>query len=329
MVGYSMNNWASMPDGKAKYQAYLASREWSALRNQVHARSGGICERCHHNPGDAVHHLNYERIYRELLTDLVHICDPCHEFEHAKRKRDPILDVPVKLCRREIHSVYLAGRISPPHGAWRIQVAPDWNESGCGSSGMATLDNSLNGLYANIPDGREIEVVGPFWADMIPTGGGHAFYSAGDAIGIHAVEGAFVSNSHGQFVPNGIPAYRVRDQILRWLRKADLVFAWIEDRECYGTLLELGLVVARPDTIVVVATPAFDRELWLPTAMANILIYAPTAGEAWAKLWSGHGENLLREFICDSEAWDAYHEAQYRPDEEESEPEDDGSEDPR
>ncbi len=96
MVGYSMNNWANMPEGKSKYQAYLASREWGAIKQQVYARSGGICERCRHNPGESVHHLTYERKYREHIDDLRHVCTPCHEYEHGIRKDDPRLSVPIE-----------------------------------------------------------------------------------------------------------------------------------------------------------------------------------------------------------------------------------------
>lgn len=286
MIGRSMNNWASMPEGKSKYQAYLASREWGAIKQQVHARSGGICERCHHNPGESVHHLTYERKYREHLDDLRHVCTPCHEFEHGIRKRDPFLDTPVKLLGREVRSVYLAGRISPPHGAWRSQIAPSWDESGHGSSGHADLDDSLYGLYADLPDGRELKVTGPFWSEVYATGGGHAWYSRGDAVGIHAAEGAFAEIQHGQLVPQPADLVVLQSRILDWLQAADFVFAWIEDRECFGTLWELGYACCLPNSLVVVASREFDRELWLPATMARLAIVAPSAGEAWAKLWA-------------------------------------------
>jgi hypothetical protein len=324
MIGYSMNNWANMPEGKSKYQAYLASREWVAIKQQVHTRSGGICERCRHNPGESVHHLTYERKYREHIDDLRHVCTPCHEFEHGIRNRDPILDVPVKLNGREVRSVYLAGRITPPRGAWRNQIAPLWDEDGWGSPGVQ-LGTPTAGLGADIPDGRSLRVAGPFWASIEHTGGGHLWYSKGGAIGIHAIEGAFSFCSHGMRYPDGISAYEVRNQILEWLRDTDLMFAWIEDRECFGTLWELGFAEAMPDTIVVVATPTFDRELWLPAAMADILIYAPTAGEAWARLWA-RKENIISHHLFDDEAWDAYRKSQYGPDEEDPDTADDESE---
>lgn len=75
---------------KAEYQRYLASREWAVLREKVRKRSGGLCERCSRRPMDAVHHLTYERVGHELLTDLQAICNPCHKYLSGKTNRDPV-----------------------------------------------------------------------------------------------------------------------------------------------------------------------------------------------------------------------------------------------
>jgi hypothetical protein len=70
------------------YQEYLASREWALLREAVRERSGDKCERCG-GPQQAVHHLTYERIGHEELTDLQAVCNPCHEYLSAKTDIDP------------------------------------------------------------------------------------------------------------------------------------------------------------------------------------------------------------------------------------------------
>jgi hypothetical protein len=82
--------WQTMPESKAKYQAYLCSREWALLKEAVKERCGGICERCHANPMENVHHLTYERKYAELLTDLSGWCKGCHDFTHGKSDVDPL-----------------------------------------------------------------------------------------------------------------------------------------------------------------------------------------------------------------------------------------------
>lgn len=85
-------DWRTAPSNE-KYGMYLASREWSRLKNAVHKRAGGMCERCHHRKIDAVHHNNYTRIYKEKLTDLEGLCFPCHQFKHDKIGDDPIYDM--------------------------------------------------------------------------------------------------------------------------------------------------------------------------------------------------------------------------------------------
>lgn len=71
------------------YQTYLASREWSLLREQVRERSGNQCERCWHAPQQAVHHMTYENVGHESLDELLAVCNPCHAWLSGKSDRDP------------------------------------------------------------------------------------------------------------------------------------------------------------------------------------------------------------------------------------------------
>jgi len=65
-------------------EEYLKTPEWARLRRLVMARSDGVCERCHRK-ADVwnVHHLTYERLGCELLTDLVLLCRRCHQSIHG------------------------------------------------------------------------------------------------------------------------------------------------------------------------------------------------------------------------------------------------------
>jgi hypothetical protein len=65
-----------------QYMKYLESENWRLLKEQIHERSGGICEICQNALGEDVHHLTYERIFNELLIDLVHVCRNCHKSQH-------------------------------------------------------------------------------------------------------------------------------------------------------------------------------------------------------------------------------------------------------
>jgi hypothetical protein len=67
------------------YDDYLRSSHWINLRAMMRARAGGCCKRC----GCAskrleIHHLTYERIGRELESDLIALCPGCHAEEHGK-----------------------------------------------------------------------------------------------------------------------------------------------------------------------------------------------------------------------------------------------------
>ena len=82
-------DWKTCRDDRERYSLYLCSREWSEKKEGVRERAGGICERCHVNEMDAVHHLTYARKYEERLEDLQAICRDCHEYTHGKADVDP------------------------------------------------------------------------------------------------------------------------------------------------------------------------------------------------------------------------------------------------
>lgn len=75
---------------RTKYQRYLASREWSVIRERVRERSGNRCEHCCSAPQQAVHHLTYENVGNERLGDLLAVCEPCHEFLSGKSTENPL-----------------------------------------------------------------------------------------------------------------------------------------------------------------------------------------------------------------------------------------------
>lgn len=75
------------------YHGYLATREWALLKRQLRLRSHGVCENCHRRPYEETHHVTYERLGHEELTDLMAVCRLCHEYFSA------IIDVnPAAIC---------------------------------------------------------------------------------------------------------------------------------------------------------------------------------------------------------------------------------------
>lgn len=124
------------------YQTYLASREWSLLREQVRQRSGDRCEHCVYAKQQAVHHLTYARIGKELLADLMAVCNDCHEFLSGKRAYNPLNDYYVvtpairPLDRRLPEKTYGEPRhilfpFAVPEGETALSRARPCTETGC------------------------------------------------------------------------------------------------------------------------------------------------------------------------------------------------------
>jgi len=70
-----------------KYKEYLQSGEWKHIKSIKLKKANFTCEGCNEkNRVMEVHHLTYERIGMELLTDLAVYCTECHNVAHGKSK---------------------------------------------------------------------------------------------------------------------------------------------------------------------------------------------------------------------------------------------------
>lgn len=281
-------DWQRMPEGREKYQAYLCGREWSVLKEAVLTRSGGVCERCFANEMDHVHHLTYERKYKERLDDLQAICKPCHDFVHAKSEYDPARNRPVFVCGKRVRSFYLAGKITGTR--WRDEIVHEWSfeNSKSGLWRQAVGDNVSRWRRVQSVSGSAhgvfLDYVGPWW--RWTGGGGHS--DAGDT---HSPHLWCATDNHG--MPWGCSddekesamsqvALLVDDAV----SEADLIFAWVDSNDCLGTMLELGMARALRKPVVVASPANFDtRETWLARQFADFLISADSAGEAWKHFW--------------------------------------------
>lgn len=90
------------PDRMRTYGNYLSSKHWKELRAEVLKRWDGLCENCGTRAAKEVHHKTYERLGRELLTDLTPLCSECHRAEHprdvaSRQKERPAVNGPARL----------------------------------------------------------------------------------------------------------------------------------------------------------------------------------------------------------------------------------------
>ncbi len=72
------------------YRAYIRSEAWRRKTRKVHQRSGYRCERCGASGRRLeVHHKTYRRLGRERMSDLIDLCDQCHDYVHGRSDYDP------------------------------------------------------------------------------------------------------------------------------------------------------------------------------------------------------------------------------------------------
>lgn len=64
------------------YQEYLKSSKWEYIREWILTFWDHRCTICNSRKEVQVHHRTYERLGNELTTDLIVLCDRCHELHH-------------------------------------------------------------------------------------------------------------------------------------------------------------------------------------------------------------------------------------------------------
>lgn len=67
------------------YKKYIVSPQWKKKRKQALERANHKCEKCNGTKELEVHHLTYDRLGREELSDLLVVCKHCHPAEDKLR----------------------------------------------------------------------------------------------------------------------------------------------------------------------------------------------------------------------------------------------------
>ena len=85
-----------------EYREYLQSDAWKAKRRLVLEFLGSRCVKCGISLSETtanIHHLTYERVKKELVTDLIPLCKTCHKDEHKKTSNFKP-EIPLGLSKR-------------------------------------------------------------------------------------------------------------------------------------------------------------------------------------------------------------------------------------
>lgn len=226
---------------------YYHSPEWTEKRNARLRIDGFRCAKCGFTRALEVHHINYERLYREDVSrDLITLCKKCHnEIEAQKALLDPL---PIKV---EHHSVYLAGKISQN----------DWRS---GFHGLSAYDSdayspqNMAELSVDVDD--ELTITGPFFIAC-----DHGCYHGDGRHGVGAVGNSYEwGGCMGTFF--------TKDDVLsvckRQIDRAEIVFAFIDKPDCYGTLAEIGYAHAKGKEIIIYfADEKLKTEMWFADKM--------------------------------------------------------------
>jgi predicted HNH restriction endonuclease len=72
------------PSWRHKYVAYIKSPQWKEKRLRALKTWGNVCQMCDSNDRIEVHHKTYDRLGKELMTDLMIVCHSCHEKIHER-----------------------------------------------------------------------------------------------------------------------------------------------------------------------------------------------------------------------------------------------------
>lgn len=76
-----------MSFSKPDYQTYIKSNEWRVVSEETKRLADYRCQVCNKNEATSnlhVHHRTYERLGRELQSDLIALCGDCHSLFHGK-----------------------------------------------------------------------------------------------------------------------------------------------------------------------------------------------------------------------------------------------------
>lgn len=71
------------------YETYIRSPEWKEKRKKAFQILGRKCHKCPETKRLHVHHLTYDNLYNESVSDVEIVCETCHpvaDYQRADKK---------------------------------------------------------------------------------------------------------------------------------------------------------------------------------------------------------------------------------------------------
>ena len=156
--------------------------------------------------------------------------------------------------------VYLAGKISSR--GWREELIPI-RDNFCGNE----KSKIRNGYTLKYND--EITIVGPFFLSC-----DHSCYHGDNSHGV-GLNKYYEDKNHTLFDCYGETDVFTRKEVynicIEQIKKSDIVFAYIDDTTCYGTLFELGYAASIGKDIIILYDYKFpSNDMWFINRAAKI-----------------------------------------------------------
>jgi hypothetical protein len=172
-------------------------------------------------------------------------------------------------------NIYLAGKIS--EGDWRHSLVDGLDsvfDHNCGDD-YGELVSLLNDTWPILPQAifNQHSYVGPYFLGNC----GHCPAFGDDTHGVAL--GRFPAKRSGGHQPE----QDVTVRCLEAIKRANLLFAWVDQSDCYGTILEIGYALAC-GVDVCVAGPRQFRDMWFVYEAATWDFFrtkTPERGLAW------------------------------------------------
>lgn len=224
---------------------YYSSPTWAKKRSERLKLDGFKCALCGFTRALEVHHINYERFGDEDVSrDLITLCKKCHnEIEAQKKAANPLIKP------SEHHSVYLAGKI------WKN----DWRNAFCDYRGVPEDPMKIAQGY-ECDASAYMTITGPFFISC-----DHGCYHGDRSHGV----GLDDSGGHsGICLGIYFDRSEVFDICKSQIDKAEIVFAYINCRDCYGTIAEIGYAYAAgKDIFILFDDHTIEDDMWFVAKM--------------------------------------------------------------